>query len=137
MLLKPAALDRDALVNQEDRDPVADRVDDLAVLAHEARFESFLHWRASAILRAAAADLAVDALQQLRARLGEGLMGLGTGEDLEEVLVDHGGHFLFAAGEADGGRTASSMRRGFPSPGPSLDRLRRSAQPAPMCGSPT
>jgi hypothetical protein len=81
-------LGRDAFVDEQHRDAVAERVHELAVVAHEPGFEFDLHRFATDVLGLLAAHARVDSLQHVGAGFRQTLTRVGAGQHLEQVAVD-------------------------------------------------
>lgn len=83
------ALERDAFVDQEHRDAVLDRIEALRVFAHQRTFERLGERLAREVLQSTRGDLRVPRGELGRRRFAQTLMAFGTGQDVEQFLVDH------------------------------------------------
>ena len=87
-VFEPHPLGGNAFVHQQHRDLVPHGIDDLAVLAHEARRQRIGDGFATDVLAGPARDGLVDLGQERGVGLGQRLVGLGTGEDLQKFRID-------------------------------------------------
>src|SRR4029079_13903442 len=80
---------RNALVDEQDRDAVDDRIERLAVLAHEPGLDRLLHRGAAFVGDRTLRDARVERRELLGRRFLQPLARGGAGQHREIVLVDH------------------------------------------------